>query len=86
MIKRKGFTIEKTEGKVGILTAGTSDIPVAKETGCEAVTAYDVVVAGIHRLFFPLKEMIETDVDVMMAVAGKEEPYPPWSLAWSMFR
>jgi len=44
--------------KIGVITAGTSDIPVAEEAkitaeemGCEALTAYDVGVAGIHRLF-----------------------------------
>jgi NCAIR mutase (PurE)-related protein len=57
VIKKKGFEIKRTGGKVGILTAETSDISVAKEAkvvaeemGCEAITAYDVGVAGIHRL------------------------------------
>ena len=41
-------------GKVGILTAGTSDIAIAEEAkvvveqgGCEAITSYDIGVAGI---------------------------------------
>jgi len=29
VLKREGFVAEKTGGKIGILTAGTSDIPVA---------------------------------------------------------
>jgi len=83
VVKRKGFEVKKTGGKVGILTAGTSDIPVAEEArviaeemGCEVITAYDVGVAGIHRLFPPLKEMIEEDVDVIVVVAGREGALP----------
>jgi len=83
VIKRKDFKVKKTGGKVGILTAGTSDIPVAEEArviaeemGCEVITAYDVGVAGIHRLFLPLKEMIEKDVDVIVVVAGREGALP----------
>jgi hypothetical protein len=83
VIKKKGFEVKRTGGKVGILTAGTSDIPVAEEAqvmaeemGCEVVTAYDVGVAGIHRLFSPLKEMLEKDVDVIIVVAGREGALP----------
>jgi hypothetical protein len=83
VLKNKNFRLEKTGGKIGILTAGTSDIPIAEEAkavaeemGCEVVTAYDVGVAGIHRLFLPLKEMIEKDVDVIVTVAGREGALP----------
>ena len=83
VIRRKGFRVEKTGGKIGILTAGTSDVPVAEEArvvaeemGCEVVTAYDVGVAGIHRLLPPLKEMITKDVDVIIVVAGREGALP----------
>ena len=83
VIKKEGFTIEKTGGKVGIITAGTSDIPIAEEAriiaeemGCEVITAYDVGVAGIHRLFPSLKEMIEKDVDALIVVAGREGALP----------
>jgi len=79
VIKRKGFVAQKTGGKIGILTAGTSDIPVAEEArtiaeemGCEVTTAYDVGVAGLHRLLPPLRKMIEEDVDVLIVVAGRE--------------
>ncbi len=48
----------KRTGYVLILSAGTSDIPVAEEAaitadvmGSKVVTVYDVGVAGIHRLF-----------------------------------
>lgn len=83
IIKNKGFKIKKTGGKVGILAAGTSDIQVAEEAriiaeemGCEVIFAYDVGVAGIHRLFPSLKEMIQNDVDVIITVAGREGALP----------
>ena len=79
VIRKKGSTIKKTDGRIGILTAGTSDIPIAEEAkivaqemGCEVMTAYDVGVAGIHRVFSPLREMIRKDVDVIVVVAGRE--------------
>lgn len=83
IIKKKGLEIKKTGGKVGILAAGTSDIPVAEEAriiaeelGCEVFIAYDVGVAGIHRLLTPLKEFIDKDVDVIIVVAGREGALP----------
>jgi NCAIR mutase (PurE)-related protein len=78
MIK-KDFTSKKTGGKVGILTAGTSDIPVAEEAriiaeemGCEVFASYDLGVAGIHRLLQPLKNLVVKDIDVIVVVAGRE--------------
>ncbi|NNM03064.1 MAG: hypothetical protein HKP26_05835, partial [Nitrosopumilus sp.] len=60
-------------GKVGIITAGTSDIGVAEESrlvceamNCKCITSYDVGVAGIHRVFPILKELIEEDVDCII--------------------
>jgi len=68
---------------VGIIAAGTSDIPIAEEArvvcdecGLETVTAYDVGVAGLHRLFSPLTEMLQSDVDVVIVVAGMEGALP----------
>lgn len=83
VIRKAGLEVEKTGGKVGILTAGTSDIAVAEEAkviceemGCEVITAYDVGVAGIHRLFPHLKRMVKEDVDVIIAIAGREGALP----------
>lgn len=83
VIKKKGFNVKRTGGKIGILAAGTSDIPVAEEAriiaeemGCEVITAYDVGVAGIHRLLPPLKKMIMEDVDILIVVAGREGALP----------
>jgi NCAIR mutase (PurE)-related protein len=40
--------------------------------GCDAIFTYDVGIAGIHRLFSPLKEMINKNVDAIVVVAGME--------------
>jgi pyridinium-3,5-biscarboxylic acid mononucleotide synthase len=70
-------------GKIGVLTAGTSDIPVAEEAatiaeimGCEVIRGYDVGVAGIHRLLEPLKQMIAEGVSCVVVVAGMEGALP----------
>jgi len=70
-------------GKIGVLTAGTSDIPVAEEAatiaeimGCEVIRGYDVGVAGIHRLLDPLKKMISEGVACIIVVAGMEGALP----------
>ncbi len=66
-------------GKVGILAAGTSDVGVAEEAklmceamNCNCITSYDVGVAGIHRIFPILKEMVEKDVNCIIVAAGME--------------
>ncbi|MDH3501658.1 MAG: nickel pincer cofactor biosynthesis protein LarB, partial [Nitrosopumilus sp.] len=66
-------------GKVGILTAGTSDIGVAEEArlmceamNCKCIVSYDVGVAGIQRIFPILKEMVKQEVDCIIVVAGME--------------
>lgn len=83
VIKQKGYVFEKSGGKIGILTAGTSDIPVAEEAriiseemGCEVITVYDVGVAGIHRMLLALKKIEMKDVDVVIVVAGREGALP----------
>ncbi len=73
--------IQKLNGKVAILTAGTSDIPVAEEAaitsqffGAEVVRFYDVGVAGIHRLFSNLDAI--NACKVIIVVAGMEGALP----------
>ena len=83
VLRREGQALQRTGGRVGVIAAGTADIPVAEEArvvaqemGCEVLTAYDVGVAGIHRLFPALKRMLEADVDVLVVVAGREGALP----------
>jgi len=68
-------------GHVGILAAGTSDIPVceearvvADEVGAATSVAYDVGVAGVQRLLAALEDM--QDCDVLIAAAGREGTMP----------
>lgn len=79
VIKKPTFAINPVGGRIGILTAGTSDIGVAEEArivaqemGCTVYSTYDVGVAGIHRLIEPLKQILSKDVDVVVVVAGRE--------------
>jgi NCAIR mutase (PurE)-related protein len=71
--------IKKLGGKVGIIAAGTSDISVGEEArlvcesmNCDCVCSYDVGIAGLHRIFPVLKQFIESEVDVIIVVAGME--------------
>lgn len=73
----------RDRGRIGILTAGTSDIPIAQEAqvmaeamGVECVVEYDVGVAGIHRLIPPMHRMIGEDVDAIVVAAGMEGALP----------
>lgn len=82
-IAKKSYSIHKQEGTVGIITAGTSDIPVAEEAalllkamGITIVNSYDVGIAGMHRIFPALKEMIARNVDVILVIAGMEGTLP----------
>jgi pyridinium-3,5-biscarboxylic acid mononucleotide synthase len=72
-----------TGGRIGILTAGTSDRSVALEAELIArelgvtVEAYsDVGVAGLHRLVRPLEALMASDVDAVMVVAGMDGALP----------
>ncbi|WP_201782007.1 nickel pincer cofactor biosynthesis protein LarB [Pseudobacteroides cellulosolvens] len=75
VVKRR--EILKSEKTIAIVTAGTSDIPVAEEAavtaetmGNSVVRVYDVGVAGIHRLF--AKSEILLKANVLVVVAGME--------------
>jgi NCAIR mutase (PurE)-related protein len=82
IVKKRGYEFEKT-GKIGIIAAGTADIPVAEEAGvvaevcgCEVIKAYDVGIAGIHRLIEPLEEIVNANVAAIIVVAGMEGALP----------
>ena len=83
ILRKEGTKLEKTGGVIGIITAGTVDIPVAEEAriiaeemGVTVHTVYDVGAAGIHRLFPYLGEMIESGVDALVVAAGREGTLP----------
>jgi NCAIR mutase (PurE)-related protein len=81
--KNFSFLANDDKSKIGIMTAGTADIGVAEEArliakamGCSSLLSYDVGIAGIHRLFPMLKEMISQDVDAIIVIAGMEGALP----------
>lgn len=71
-------------GRVGVITAGTADIPIAEEAalmcqemGCAVTHVYDVGVAGLHRLFEPLERLLVTEaVDAIIVAAGMDGALP----------
>lgn len=83
LIIRKEIKKMEPIAKIGIITAGTSDINVAEEArviveegGCEAITSYDIGVAGIHRLFPQIAHMVKEGVKVFIVCAGMEGALP----------
>ena len=65
------------KGTIAVVTAGTSDIPVAEEAALTAEffgdnvdRVYDVGVAGIHRLFGKIDRI--QNADVIIVIAGME--------------
>ena len=71
----------KTRGGIMVVTAGTSDIPVAEEAletlrafGCEGYHSYDVGVAGLQRVLAVLPQLREAAA--IICVAGMEGALP----------
>ena len=69
------------KGKVLVVSAGTSDIPVAEEAavtaevmGTQVERLYDIGIAGIHRVF-DNRDKFE-DATVIIVVAGMEGALP----------
>lgn len=83
LIIRKEIKEREPIAKIGIITAGTSDINIAEEArviveegGCEAITSYDIGIAGIHRLFPQIAHMVKEGVRVFIVCAGMEGALP----------
>ncbi len=83
VIRAPDYARPSTGGRVGVLTAGTSDVPVAEEArlvaeemGCDVVTLYDVGVAGLHRLLGPLQDMLDGGADALVVAAGMDGALP----------
>lgn len=83
LVIRKQIRQKEKIAKIGIITAGTSDINIAEEArviveegGCEAITSYDIGVAGIHRLFPQIAYMVKEGVRAFIVCAGMEGALP----------
>jgi len=80
---KKKKKVSRNRRKVGLLAAGTSDIPALNESeiilnllGCTTLRFNDVGVAGLHRLIEPLHEILDFDPDVVIVAAGMEGALP----------
>lgn len=81
IVWKKHEVVNQGKGTILVISAGTSDIPVAKEAyltasvmGNRVESVFDVGVAGIHRLFNH-KELI-AKASVLVVVAGMEGALP----------
>ena len=82
VLHREVHPIEQTgKGTIGILCAGTSDLPVAEEAACVAELLgnpihriTDVGVAGVHRLLRHTEAL--SQCQVLIVVAGMEGALP----------
>jgi NCAIR mutase (PurE)-related protein len=83
VVRRADWVTPQTGGHVGILTAGTTDLPVADEAramaeamGCRVSLVADLGVAGLHRLFAPLRALLDDGVGVLIVAAGMDGALP----------
>lgn len=83
VVARSGTAAPRRGGKIGIITAGSSDALVAAEAaliavemGCEVIEAHDVGVAGLHRLVRPLEAMIAAGIHALLVIAGMDGALP----------
>ena len=83
VVRKHGVGPIRSGGVVGVLSAGTSDIPfaaeaalMAAEMGCEVLQAWDVGVAGLHRLIEPLERFAAADTDAIIVAAGMDGALP----------
>ena len=70
-------------GKVALLAAGTSDIPVLSEAeivlnemNVKTIRFNDVGVAALHRLSAPMKKIVTFEPDAIIVAAGMEGALP----------
>ena len=80
-MRREGAAAPEPIGKVAVVCAGTSDIPVAEEAaltadwmGARVERVHDVGVAGLHRLMRRLEVLRESRA--LIVVAGMEGALP----------
>ena len=81
LITLKPQDVAAGHGRILVVAAGTSDMPVAEEAACTAELMgndvgrlYDVGVAGLHRLLHERKTLAEARV--LIVVAGMEGALP----------
>ncbi|MCI4321069.1 MAG: AIR carboxylase family protein, partial [Thermoplasmata archaeon] len=70
-------------GTIGLVTAGTADVPIAEEAravlstaGVATVEAYDVGVAGLHRVTRAARRLEKRSPHAYLVFAGREGALP----------
>lgn len=83
IVAGRGVEPPKTGGRLAVISAGSSDAPIAaeaaliaREMGCAVFEVRDVGVAGLHRLVEPLERVIASGIDVIVVVAGMDGALP----------
>jgi NCAIR mutase (PurE)-related protein len=79
IVHKKDSEPIKKGGTVGIISAGSSDIPVATEAaliatemGAEVTTIWDVGVAGLHKVVKPLTQLTKDKTQAIVVAAGMD--------------
>ena len=74
---------QPTGGRVAIIAAGASDLPIATEAatmaaemGTDVRVVTDVGVAGLHRLVRPLRDLMDWDPHAIVVAAGMDGALP----------
>ena len=83
IVRREACRVEPTGGRIAVISAGSSDRPIAEEAGLvaeemgvEVRRVSDVGVAGLHRLVQPLREVVSAGVDCIVVAAGMDGALP----------
>lgn len=83
VVVHDGTPPPRTGGVIGVISAGTADIPAAEEAGvaasemgCSVVSIYDVGVAGVHRLVPELRKLKARNPGAIVVAAGREGTLP----------
>lgn len=83
IVRREACRVEPTGGRIAVISAGTSDRPIAEEAGLvaeemgvEVRRVSDVGVAGLHRLVQPLREVVSEGTDCIVVAAGMDGALP----------
>jgi NCAIR mutase (PurE)-related protein len=81
LVRRGGRAVSKEAGCVGVITAGTADVPYAKECalileelGFDLITAFDIGASGMHRPLLGLKKA--KGADLLVVFAGMDGVLP----------
>ena len=81
--QQQGETTFEMKKHVAVVTAGTTDLPIAEEAsitlesaGCHVVRVVDVGVAGLHRIITALPKLRHPNVGCIIVVAGMDGALP----------